>query len=418
MCEFWCGCCSPADVTVMDTAHSANSRSQSNDALSHGGVPDMYCGSTVSGKLPPRVRVGHPANPGELQGSHAARQPGAATHTASGLLLRQRQTHRTGQPWPVQAGARGAPANTRTAAAQNSWLWEVTLPLPLAGSRLLWMLGSTPPVRCVCGGAGGGGGGRGAWGARRVVRTAGAVMRAGGTAAPAHQPGHTPRAQTHTRGDGHGAQQLAQLLVVAHGELDVAGDDPEQAVRGCRVSRCGRAGRVQARAGWVLRARGCFAGECVDVCFVLLQSPAPVLLVVARGVAGELQQLSSEVLQHGGEVHGRARADALGIPICVCVCGGGKAVRAGTKGHCGLRAADINTRGASVLDNSQLTAECGLRRRAAVLHMGDGPQTTRLQDVPQAHNSPASWAGTARLQPSQPPQISTTTVQACRLAFA
>lgn len=33
----------------------------------------------------------------------------------------------------------------------------------------------------------------------------------------------------------------------------------------------------------------------------------------ARGVAGELEHLSSEVLHHCGEVHGRARADALGV---------------------------------------------------------------------------------------------------------
>jgi hypothetical protein len=61
--------------------------------------------------------------------------------------------------------------------------------------------------------------------------------------------------------DGHARQQLGQLLVVADGQLDVAGHD---------------------------------AG----------------LLVVAGGVAGQLQDLGGQVLQDGGQVDGRARADA------------------------------------------------------------------------------------------------------------
>ena len=52
-----------------------------------------------------------------------------------------------------------------------------------------------------------------------------------------------------TRGDGDAAEQLAELLIVAHGELDVAGDD---------------------------------AG----------------LLVVARRISGQLQDLGCQVLQH------------------------------------------------------------------------------------------------------------------------
>ena len=63
------------------------------------------------------------------------------------------------------------------------------------------------------------------------------------------------------RGDGDAREQLGELLVVADGQLDVAGHD---------------------------------AG----------------LLVVARGVAGELQDLGGQVLEHGGEVDGGARADA------------------------------------------------------------------------------------------------------------
>ena len=57
------------------------------------------------------------------------------------------------------------------------------------------------------------------------------------------------------------AQQLVQLLVVADGKLDVARDDAR-------------------------------------------------LLVVARGVARELEDLGSQVLEDGREVDGRARADA------------------------------------------------------------------------------------------------------------
>ena len=37
------------------------------------------------------------------------------------------------------------------------------------------------------------------------------------------------------------------------------------------------------------------------------------LLVVARGVARELEDLSGHVLEHGGQVHGRAGADARGV---------------------------------------------------------------------------------------------------------
>jgi len=64
--------------------------------------------------------------------------------------------------------------------------------------------------------------------------------------------------------DGHTAEELVELLVVADGQLDVAGDD---------------------------------AG----------------LLVVAGGVAGELEDLSAEVLEDRGEVHGGTGADAGGV---------------------------------------------------------------------------------------------------------
>ena len=64
--------------------------------------------------------------------------------------------------------------------------------------------------------------------------------------------------------DGHLAEELVQLLVVADSELDVAGDD---------------------------------AG----------------LLVVARGVARELKHLSGEVLEHSGQVDGGTAADTGGV---------------------------------------------------------------------------------------------------------
>ena len=64
-------------------------------------------------------------------------------------------------------------------------------------------------------------------------------------------------------GDGHAAEELVELLVVAHGQLDVAGDDAR-------------------------------------------------LLVVAGGVAGQLEDLSGEVLEDGSEVHGGTATNAGG----------------------------------------------------------------------------------------------------------
>ena len=61
-------------------------------------------------------------------------------------------------------------------------------------------------------------------------------------------------------GDGDMTQELVELLVVADGELDVAGGDP-------------------------------------------------VLLVVASGIAGQLEDLGSEVLEDGGQVHGGTGSD-------------------------------------------------------------------------------------------------------------
>ena len=67
-----------------------------------------------------------------------------------------------------------------------------------------------------------------------------------------------------TGGDGDGAEELGELLIVADRQLDVAGHD---------------------------------AG----------------LLVVAGGVAGELENLSGEVLEDGSEVHGGTGTDAGGV---------------------------------------------------------------------------------------------------------
>jgi len=64
--------------------------------------------------------------------------------------------------------------------------------------------------------------------------------------------------------DGHAGEKLVQLLVVADGELQVTGDDTG-------------------------------------------------LLVVAGGVAGQLKNLSGEVLHHGGKVHGGTGTNALRI---------------------------------------------------------------------------------------------------------
>ena len=65
-------------------------------------------------------------------------------------------------------------------------------------------------------------------------------------------------------GDGHTSEELVELLVVADGELHVAGDNAA-------------------------------------------------LLVVASGVAGQFEDLSGEVLHHGSKVDRGSSADASGI---------------------------------------------------------------------------------------------------------
>ena len=65
-----------------------------------------------------------------------------------------------------------------------------------------------------------------------------------------------------TLSDSDTSKELAQLLIVADSQLDVAGDDAS-------------------------------------------------LLVVASGIAGELENLSSQVFENGSEVHGGTSTDAL-----------------------------------------------------------------------------------------------------------
>ena len=70
--------------------------------------------------------------------------------------------------------------------------------------------------------------------------------------------------QDTTTGDGDGGEQLAQLLIVPDGELDVSWDDPG-------------------------------------------------LLVVPGGVSGQLKNLSGEVLKDGGEVDRGTGSDSGGV---------------------------------------------------------------------------------------------------------
>lgn len=70
--------------------------------------------------------------------------------------------------------------------------------------------------------------------------------------------------QDTTLGDGHAAEQLVQLLVVADGELQVTRDDSR-------------------------------------------------LLVIAGGVAGQLEHFGGEVLHHRSQVDGRAGSDTFGV---------------------------------------------------------------------------------------------------------
>ena len=75
-----------------------------------------------------------------------------------------------------------------------------------------------------------------------------------------------------TGGDGDGAQQLGELLIIADGQLNVAGDDA-------------------------------------------------VLLVVAGSISSQLQHLSSDVLKDSSQVYGGSSSDAVGIFALLQVAG-------------------------------------------------------------------------------------------------
>ena len=87
--------------------------------------------------------------------------------------------------------------------------------------------------------------------------------------------------------DGHAAEQLVELLVVADGQLDVAGDD---------------------------------AG----------------LLVVAGGVAGELKDLGAQVLEDRGQVDRGAGSDAGRGALQVAVDAADRELEPGLGGACAL----------------------------------------------------------------------------------
>ena len=87
--------------------------------------------------------------------------------------------------------------------------------------------------------------------------------------------------------DGDAAEELVELFVVADGELEVAGSD---------------------------------AG----------------LLVVAGGVAGELEDLGAEVLEHGRQVDRRASSDARRGALQVAVDAADRELEPGLGGACAL----------------------------------------------------------------------------------
>ncbi len=93
----------------------------------------------------------------------------------------------------------------------------------------------------------------------------GCLLAAGGLALRLLGQKHGLDVGQHTTlGDGHTRQKFVQLLVVADGQLQVTGDDSG-------------------------------------------------LLVVTGGVSCQLQHLSGQVFQHGGQVHGSSGTDTLGV---------------------------------------------------------------------------------------------------------
>jgi hypothetical protein len=115
--------------------------------------------------------------------------------------------------------------------------------------------------------------------------------------------------------DGGVGEQLVELLVVADGELQVARDDADL-LRSFGVCVCVVCvGRWWWSAPWAAAGGGSRdrqtqdTTDTTDTCLLAY-------LVVARGVAGQLEDLGRQVLEHGGEVDGRARGHAGGVAAC------------------------------------------------------------------------------------------------------
>ena len=110
-------------------------------------------------------------------------------------------------------------------------------------------------------------------------------------------------------GDGHCGRGGASGAAGRGGGSDTVGTYP------CRAAwtaprRCGSpagCGGARCCGAWAARELGARAG-CTGA-----RAHAPGLLVVAAGVAGQLQHLSGQVLQHGGQVHRRAGAHTAGV---------------------------------------------------------------------------------------------------------
>ena len=154
-----------------------------------------------------------------------------------------------------------------------------TLPsgAPAAGSSTEWMLGSTPPAAMVTAG-------RGTW--REQGREGAFKPRArvfGPWTHPCRAAWTAPRRCGSPAGCG--------------------------AARCCARGGGERAARARARVAGRVRRQTLRENRCL----LCGRAHAPRLLVVAAGVAGQLQHLGGQVLQHGGQVHRRAGTDAGGV---------------------------------------------------------------------------------------------------------
>ena len=128
--------------------------------------------------------------------------------------------------------------------------------------------------------------------------------------------------------DGDAAEQLVELLVVADGELQVARDDADLL---CSFCVCGGVVWVGVLASASQSDRAIHRHHLthdtntsnqpsVRRAIPAHKHPQPTDLVVAGGVAGELEDLGAEILEHRRQVHGRALAHALRVAACGFVC--------------------------------------------------------------------------------------------------